>query len=70
MLKGQFYVDDIYLDGNYEIPVDNFYWMTPDKRKIRLEFNGDDIFVIDNGEAVVVNSVSEGLRSIAQKLEE
>lgn len=67
--KGQFYVDDIHLDDGYEIPIDNFYWMTPDGRKISLVMRYDDVLVIDNGEAQEVGSVSEGLRLIAEKLE-
>ena len=41
----QFYVDDVDLTGQQEIPVDNFYWMTDAGKKLRLVMHAGEVFL-------------------------
>ncbi len=71
----QFYVDDVDLDGRQEIPVDNFYWMTDEGKKLRLVMHAGRVFLEVEDKAEIEDEtfdcedVPSALRLMARAIE-
>ena len=68
--SGQFYVEDIDASCSGPIPIDNFFWMTNRKMKLSMEMVAGRVYICNGSRCVETDSVSNGLRLMADKLEQ
>ena len=67
--SGQFYVECV--DGSIDpVPIDNFFWMTNRGTKLRLEMSAGRVYISNGSRWVETDSVPNGLRIMADKLEQ